>query len=96
MTGPEDIWDMARKRTITLPDGRQAEATVLAFRSGGEHWNEYLVDDGSVVKVKLVATEILRVDGEYDENGNPIYLMQSMNVMSVDAPENLTQGGGAG
>ena len=80
---------MPGKRNITLPDGRQVEATVMTFRAGGEHWNEYLVDDGSVVKVKLVATEILRLDGEYDPSGNPIYLMGSTNVMAVDAPENL-------
>jgi hypothetical protein len=66
----------------------------MTFRSGGEHWNEYLVDDGSVVKVKLVATEIMKLDGEYDAAGNPVYLMQSTNVMSVDAPENLRRGGG--
>lgn len=84
---------MPGKRKLTLPDGREVDATVTTFRSGGEHWNEYLVDDGSVVKVKLVATEILRVDGEYDPAGNPIYLMASTNIMAVDAPESLRKGG---
>ena len=85
---------MPGKRTVTLADGRQVEATVMGFRPGGEHWNEYLVDDGSVIKVKLVATEVLRVDGEYDQMGNPIYLVQSTNVMAVDAPENVRRQGG--
>lgn len=65
----------------------------MTFRSGGEHWNEYLVDDGSVIKIKLVATEVLRLDGEFDANGSPVYLVQSANVMAVDAPENLRRGG---
>lgn len=86
---------MPGKRTITLPDGREVEGTIMTFRSGGEHWNEYLVDDGSVIRVKLVATEVLRLDGEYDLNGSPVYLVQSTNVMAVDAPENLRGGGGS-
>lgn len=86
---------MPGKRKINLPpDGREVEATVLPFRSGGEHWNEYLVDDNSVIKIKLVATEVLRLDGEYDPMGNPIYLVQSTNIMAVDAPEHLRRGGG--
>jgi hypothetical protein len=84
---------MPGKRTINLPDGRSVEASVLTFRSGGEHWNEYLIDDGAVIRVKLVATEVLRLDGEYDGNGNPVYIVQSTNVMAVDAPEGLRRGG---
>ena len=66
----------------------------MTFRSGGEHWNEYLVDDGSVIKIKLVATEVVRLDDKFDQAGNPIYLVQSTYVMAVDAPEQLRQGGG--
>ena len=83
---------MARKRKIPTPDGRHVDATVMTFRSAGEHWNEYLVDDGTVIKIKLVATEILRLDSEYDPAGNPIYVVQSQNVLSVSAPENLMRG----
>ncbi len=86
---------MPRKRTTTLPDGQQVECTVITFRAGGEHWNEYLADDGTVIKIKMVVTEVLRLDDEYDANGNPIYIVQSANVMVVDAPENLHRGGGS-
>jgi hypothetical protein len=84
---------MPGKRRITLPDGREVDVEVLGFRAGGEHWNEYLVDDGSVIKIKFVATEVMRLEGEHDAFGNPVYFVQSTNVMSVDAPENLRQGG---
>ena len=85
---------MPGKRKITAPDGHDIDASVMGFRTGAEHWNEYLLDDGSVIRVKLVATEVLRLDGEYDPTGNPVYLMQSTNVMAVDAPDNLRRGGG--
>jgi hypothetical protein len=81
-----------RKRKVKLPDGREVEATVLPFQAGGEHWNEYLVDDGTVVRMKLVVTEILRLEGEYDREGNPGYLVNSQNVVNVSAPDELRRG----
>lgn len=82
---------MARKKKVPLPDGRVVEGTIMPFQTGGEHWNEYLVDDGTVVRVKLVVTEIIRVDGEYDAQGDPIYTVQSTNVSNISAPEELRQ-----
>lgn len=67
----------------------------MTFRAGGEHWNEYLVDDGTVIKLKLVVTEIVKVDDEYDpRTGDPLYVVNSTNVVSVQAPEQLKQQGG--
>lgn len=79
------------ERKKTIPDGNGGElvTTVMPFQAGGEHWNEYLVDDGSVIKIKLVVTEILRVDDKYDGNGDPVYLINSQNVVNVSAPESL-------
>jgi hypothetical protein len=48
-----------------------------------------MLDDGSVVKIKLVVTNVVRLEGEYDPNGLPVYLAQSTNVMAVSAPDNL-------
>lgn len=63
--------------------------TEVGFRSSGEHWNEYLADDGALIRVKLVATEVLRVDGIYDAEGNPAYIVKSTNVTNVSVPEEL-------
>ncbi len=78
-----------RKRKLQDPNGNEIEATIMPFQAGGEHWNEYLVDDGTVVRIKLVVSEVLRVDGQYDEKGDPIYFIQSQNVTNVSAPEAL-------
>ncbi len=61
----------------------------MGFQTGAEHWNEYLLDDGTLVRIKLVATEILRVDGHYDAEGNPLYILNSTNVMTAIAPEDF-------
>jgi hypothetical protein len=80
---------MDRKKQIRTPDGREIEATIIDINSSQENWNQYLLSDGTVVKLKVVATEAVRVDGEYDAEGNPIYFVKSTNVMNVIAPDNL-------
>lgn len=80
---------MERKKRITLPDGRTVDATELSFRTSGENWNEYLLDDGTVVRIKLVVTEVVRLDGEYDLDGNPAYIVKSTNVAAISAPDEL-------
>ena len=52
---------MNRRTTVRLPDGRELPAIELGFQTGGEHWNEYMLDDGSVIKVKLVVTNVVLV-----------------------------------
>lgn len=85
---------VGRKRKLRTDDGQEIEATVMTFQEGGEHWNEYLVADGTLVRIKLVATEVLRLDGQYDPEGNPLYLVRSTNVTHVSAPDDLRKGGG--
>jgi hypothetical protein len=80
---------MPRSRKIPTGDGGEIEAEPIGFRSSGEHWNEYLLDDGSVLKLKPVVTEVLRVEGQYDPMGNPVYVLQSTNVVAVDSPDEL-------
>ena len=75
-----------RKKIVDFGQGPK-EVTEVGFRTGAEHWNEYLIDDGTVVRIKLVATEVLRVDGEYDPQGNPVYIVASTNVTAVSAPQ---------
>jgi hypothetical protein len=43
---------MPRTRRIQGPDGQEHEAEPIGFRTSGEHFNEYLLDDGSVLRIK--------------------------------------------
>lgn len=85
---PTYIGAVERKKRVNTPGG-PVEATELGFRSMGENWNEYLIDDGSVIRLKLVVTEVVRVDGQFDPEGNPVYLVKSANVSAISAPEEL-------
>lgn len=89
MEGAGNRVPMGRPKKRIPFQGREVEATPVSPTSASEHWNQYLLEDSSVVRMKLVATEFLRLDGEYDADGNPIYLIRSTNVVAVEAPEEL-------
>jgi hypothetical protein len=73
--------------------GEEVEAFPVEINQSNEHWNQYLLDDGTVVKMKLVATKVMRVDNKFDMEGNPLYIIQSTNITSVSAPDNLKKKG---
>jgi len=63
--------------------GRDVEATPVDFLTRKEDFNEYqLITDGRAIKIKLVVTKIVKVEGELDPDGNPVYIVQSTNVVA--------------
>lgn len=85
--------EYGRQKKVTLPDGTVVEGRPVPFRGDVEHWNEYLLDDRTVIRMKAVVTEVLRIEGEYDAQGNPSYMVLSTNVTHVSAPEDLKKEG---
>jgi hypothetical protein len=69
--------------------GRDVEATEVDFEIRKEDWNEYQLMDGAAVKMKQVVSEIFKVVGEYDNEGNPIYVVKSKSVLVVRSPDDL-------
>lgn len=65
------------------------EATPVDVNQASEYFNQYFLEDGTVLKMKLVATKIFRIDGRFDQEGNPVYFVQSTNVLSADSPLHL-------
>ncbi len=56
---------------------------------GGEHWITLKLKDGSVIKVKMEITAVLRL-GNDPNTGLPIYGIQSTNVVRmVSVPKEL-------
>lgn len=69
--------------------GQKVDATEVDFQTRKEEWNEYQLMDGTSIKMKLVVSEIFKVPDEYDEEGNPVYVVRSNNVLVVRSPDNL-------
>jgi hypothetical protein len=78
---------VARKRKVRTPEGREVEGTVIPFRINSENFNEYVLEDGTVLRLKVVVQSVMRVEGEQDPLGNPAYVVLSTNVVSVDPPD---------
>jgi len=84
---------MPEKNKIRLPDGSSADGVSVHVNQSSEQWSQYFLEDGSVLKVKLVVTKVSRLENAYDAEGNPVYIFQSANVTSVEAPDNLKKRG---
>ena len=69
--------------------GKNVDALEVNFKDVREEWNIYRLEDGSEVKLKSVMTEIMRLQDEYDQEGNPIYIFKSTNIVNVKSPDNL-------
>lgn len=68
-----------------IRDGEEVDFDVIR-----EDWNIYKLKDGSTLKVKLVLVGVVRLRNKYDPIGNPVYMINSTNVVRVmDVPSGL-------
>jgi len=69
--------------------GQEFDATEVDFQTRKEDWSEYQLMDGTVIKMKLVVSEIFRIEGVYDNEGNPAYQIKSTNLPVIKSPDTL-------
>jgi len=78
-----------KKLKVRLPNGREIEAADVDFETVKEDWNEYKLEDGTVLKFKTVVSSIIRT-ADYDPmTGDPVYHVRSTNMLRVKVPEEL-------
>jgi hypothetical protein len=71
---------------------RKVEGEVVDFHQDSpEAWNAYTFSDGTVLKLKTVLLEAVRLIGEYGPTGEPIYIFSAQQIAAVNAPDNLKQ-----
>jgi hypothetical protein len=71
---------------VRLPDGREVEATQMSFKPRKEDWNEYECEDGTIIKVKVIVTEIYRLEEMDPATGKHNWLVKSNNVIATVEP----------
>ena len=69
--------------------GGEHEAEYVEVNQSTELWNQYLLEDGSLLKLKTIVTDVVRIVGAYDGEDNPVYVVKSRNLVSVASPEHL-------
>jgi hypothetical protein len=77
------------KRKVNL-GGQEFMGEVIEFESeSGEKWSTYALHDGTSLKLKVVLADVLRVEGQYAPNGDPLYTVNATIVAATNAPEHL-------
>ena len=84
---------MGKVEKVKLPNGDSVDAEKIEITNASEQWNQYLLEDGTLLKLKPVATKVVRLKNQHDQEGNPVYLIQSNNVINVECPEELKKKG---
>jgi len=79
------------KTKVALPTGVY-DAIDVPIKQTIERWTEIELEDGTKLRVKPLVISVARVEGHYDQDGNPMYAVkggQTLAVLSV--PDNLKQ-----
>ena len=62
--------------------------TLVDFETLREEYNSYKLADGSTIRMKTVVTNIIRTE-EYTPEGEPVYIINSQNVLVAHVPDEL-------
>ena len=83
------------KRTkITRPDGSQGDGSEVQIIESTERWSEFTLEDGTILRFKMIIAAFIRSDDEHDAEGNPIYgIKGAPQVHFVNVPDNLRKQG---
>src|SRR2546425_10462053 len=69
---------------------REVESLNLDFEAKSEPWVTYDLSDGTVLKIRTLVTGIMRLEGEHDPVGNPLYNVSTQVVIRVvNSPKEL-------
>ena len=71
------------KKTLTLPSGEMVQGTFVNVSESVERFTDINLEDGTTLRAKVSVTEVARVDGRWDDDGNPLYFVKSQTVVTV-------------
>lgn len=86
---PRVHFPMPARRGKIPHNGALRDAELVDMMETKEPWSEVSLADGSLVRSKVVVSEVWKVTGEYDPNGDPVYVVKAQIVTSTVAPEHL-------
>lgn len=65
--------------------------TEVEMLEAEERWSEYRLADGTTLRLKPVMIAIFRAEGQYTQDGEPVYNMKSTLITDVRAGSGLTK-----
>jgi len=79
---------MGTNKTRVPIRGKMVEGVDVRYEQVKEDWNEYKLEDGTILKIKTVLSRVVRTE-EYDQNGEPIYFFNTSTVGATIVPDEL-------
>ena len=73
----------ATKKTIPDQSGNLVTGDVVEVKESRERFSDIELADGTRIRIKPTVAEAVRVDGQYDNEGNPMYVLRTSNVVFV-------------
>ena len=71
-----------RSQVQYTPEELRANAKEMKYSIIFEEWNEYVLEDGTAVRIKSTAIEIIR-SAKFDRNGDPIYIVNTSQILGM-------------
>jgi hypothetical protein len=78
------------KVAYPLPDSNPVDATEVQVKESTERWSDVVLEDGSILRIRPSVLGAVRVDGQYDQDGNPAYSVKAqLQIIVTSSPERL-------
>lgn len=79
-----------RKIKVAMADGTMSEGTEIPVVTAEEPWTKVELKDGAALRMKNVIISVIRLEGKFDQEGSPIYIVKAAQAVSVDyVPDEL-------
>ena len=72
-----------RKVAIRGPDGKLVEGLDIPILESTERFSEFTLADGTVLRVKPLIISAARMENQWDQDDNPIYVCKNQVVIAV-------------
>jgi len=79
---------MEEKKVQVVVGGKTVDGLIINYETIKENWNEYKLDDGTLLKAKSILTQVVRTK-KFDKQGNPIYHYTTSAIATVIVPDEL-------
>jgi hypothetical protein len=77
-------------KILSPTTGKMVDGIEMDVDESSERWSEFTLPDRTVIRAKITMLTVTRVVGEYDQEGNPAYVMKGAPTMVIGSvPDNL-------
>ncbi|WP_156803336.1 hypothetical protein [Frateuria aurantia] len=82
-----------RLTKVPTPQG-EVEGREVQIVESLERWSDVTLSDGTTFRAKINIVNVVRIDGQYDAQGNPSYMINAQPAIAmVHVPDELRKKG---